>query len=254
MQKRARRGVGWAASIAMVGALASPALAQAPQAPPPPAAPAPAPPAAGAPAAAPAAGGAPAEPSAAPAKATRSAAGYGYSDPPARKGRVVRAAAHHKTGPVASFPGFVAPEGGGSRLSVRLSASVPVEEHAAAGSVTYVLKGARIAHHNDTNALVTVHFNTPVMAARLVPKGGDLHLVVVLRAASTPTHKLTPGAGGAFTLEVEFPKGDFLPPEGGAPAANAPAANAPAGAPAAPSPAVPTPKPVEAPRGPEPKP
>lgn len=271
MHKRARRGIGWAASIlvgAIVGAIAAPALAQAPQAPqaaqapqapqaprapqgPKPRVGAPPPSAAGAPAAprqdAPADGAA-ADPAATPAKAARAAAGYGYSDPPARKGRVGRAAVHHKSGPVASFPGFVAPEGGGSRLSVRLSASVPVEEHAAAGSVTYVLKGARIAHWNDTNTLVTVHFNTPVMAARLVPKGGDLHLVVALRAASTPTHKMTPGAGGAVTFEVDFPKGDFLPPEAGAPGA-APAAPAPGT-----SPATPAPKPVEAPHSPEPKP
>ncbi|HQY64177.1 MAG: hypothetical protein IPF92_17660 [Myxococcales bacterium] len=246
MQKRAHRGLGWVATIAMTAALAAPAFAQAPatqeRKPTKPSGAAPTQPGAPSEPVAPPAGGAAAEPPPPQPKAARSAAGYGYSDPPARKGaRAARPRAVNKTGPIASFPGFSASEGGGSRLSVRLTASVAVEEHAAAGSVTYVLKGARISHWNDTNALVTVHFNTPMVVARLVPKGADLHLIVVLRAPSTPTHKLTPGTGGTFTFEVDFPKGEFLPLEAGA-------------APAKATPATPTPQPVEPPRTPEPKP
>jgi hypothetical protein len=48
---------------------------------------------------------------------------------------------------------------------------VPVEEHKARGSITYVLKNAGARVWNNTNALVTVHFNTPVSRARLVPRG-----------------------------------------------------------------------------------
>lgn len=234
MQKRARRGVGWAASVAIVGLLGAPAFAQAPPA----ATPSASPPGAAAPAA-----DAPGDAAKTPPKPPRSAAGYGYRDAPTRKVRAGRAAPRQKSGPAASFPGFVASDGGGSRVLVRLSASVTVEEHRAAGSITYVLKGAHVAHRNDTHALVTVHFNTPVMTARLVPKGGDLHLVIVLRAPTTPTFKLSPTAG-AFTLEVDFPKGDFLPPEAGAPGAAAPTQ----------APTQPTPQPIAPPRTPEPKP
>ena len=42
---------------------------------------------------------------------------------------------------------------------------------------------------NNTNALVTVHFNTPVTSARLVPHGHDLWFVVAL-ARGRPAHGL----------------------------------------------------------------
>lgn len=161
-------------------------------------------PATDAPAAQPAASG-----SAEPAKVSRPAAGYGWSDtkPKRGSGAAPRARAT-RTGAAATFPSFTASEVG-SRLVVHLSSSTAVEEHKAAGSVTYVLKGAHVNRWNDTNPLVTVHFNTPVAQARLVPHGADLHLVVQLRAAVSPTYKVTAGQGGAASLEIDFPKGEF---------------------------------------------
>jgi hypothetical protein len=110
---------------------------------------------------------------------------------------------------------------GSSRLFVALTQTVQVEEHPAKGVLTYVLKGAHVALHNNTNPLVTVHFNTPVVRARLVPVGTDLHFIVELRAAVTATWKVTPGKDGTSLLMVDFPKGTYLP-TGGAPDAAAP--------------------------------
>ncbi len=148
--------------------------------------------------------------SAEPAKVSRPAAGYGWSDtkPKRGTGAVPRAARATRSGAAATFPSFSASEVG-SRLVVHLSSSTAVEEHKAAGSVTYVLKGAHVNRWNDTNPLVTVHFNTPVAQARLVPHGADLHLVVQLRAAVSPTYKVTAGQAGAASLEIDFPKGEF---------------------------------------------
>ena len=96
------------------------------------------------------------------------------------------------TGPAVAMPGFEQTEGGGSRFFVQLSQAVPVEERRANGSVTYVLKGASPRVWNNTNALVTVHFSTPVSRARLVPSGGDLLFILDLRAASSPTRGAPP--------------------------------------------------------------
>lgn len=177
---------------------------------------APAPPSAAGAAAAPAPNGAaPAaeEPKAEePKKATVPAAGYAYSDKPQRRAaagpRVFR---HAAAGPTATLPGFQELPDGGSRLFVQLTQSVPVQEQKAQGTITYVLKGAHVRLRNNTNALVTVHFNTPVSRARLVPRGNDLLFVVDLRANATPTYKIEDGKDKTATLTVDFAKGDFIP-------------------------------------------
>ena len=74
-----------------------------------------------------------------------------------------------------------------------------------------MLKGAYVDKRNNYNPLVTVHFNTPVTSARLVPHGGDLWFVVDLRAAVTPTVTLDATKDGGSMLRIDFPKGDYLP-------------------------------------------
>jgi hypothetical protein len=208
------------------------ALAQGQPATPPPTATAPAAPAvapvpaatnaapAPAPAPAPAAGTAPADgtvpadgAAATPPKPKVDATGYGYSDPkPTRGGGQPRARRVARvSGPVATLPGFEMTGDGGSRLFVQLTQSVSVEEKRAAGTVTYVLKGARVLKHNNQNALVTVHFNTPVSRARLVPQGNDLLFVVEMRSNVQATWKLEPAKDNSAVLAIDFPKGDFLP-------------------------------------------
>jgi hypothetical protein len=148
--------------------------------------------------------------------------GYGYSDhtpqrpPPPRGGLQVRSGPRHRpvlpaaTGPVATLPGFEMLAEGGSRLFVELSQTVQVDERRARGSLTYVLHGAHVTVHNNTNPLVTVHFNTPVATARLVPAGHDLLFVVSLRADAAATWKINPGKEGSSVLTVDFPKGSYV--------------------------------------------
>lgn len=204
MSRFAARGV---ALVSLVLS-SSVAFAQAPSAAPAPAAPA----GTGAPQAAPAgAAEAPADPAkpGEPPRKVRDAGGYSFSDKPAP--RRARGVARRVSGPVATLPGFEQLPDGGSRVFVQLSTQIPVEERKAQGSVTYVLKGAHVQVHNNTNALVTVHFNTPVSRARLVPSGNDLLLVIDLRAAAQPTWKLSESQDKSAMLVVDFPKGDFLP-------------------------------------------
>jgi hypothetical protein len=148
--------------------------------------------------------------SAAPAP-TRDAAGYAYDDkkPAAARTGARRAMLRKPSGPTVNLPGFEQLPDGGSRLFVQLTQNVQVEERKAQGSITYILKGAHVRVHNNTNALVTVHFNTPVSRARLVPQGNDLHFIVELRAAATPTWKMTDAQDKTSMLTIDFAKGDF---------------------------------------------
>jgi hypothetical protein len=118
--------------------------------------------------------------------------------------------------PAGAVPGFETLADGSSRLFVELTRPVTYETRAGKGTVTYVLKGARVSRQNNTNALVTVHFNTPVTSARLVPHGHDLWFVVALRATVQPTVSMETGKDGGVVMHIELPKGQYLPAEASA--------------------------------------
>ncbi len=67
---------------------------------------------------------------------------------------------------------------------------------------------------------MTVHFNTPVTTARLVPHGHDLWFVVELRADVQPTVSMDAGKDGSAVMRIELPKGAYLPGSAAAPAAS----------------------------------
>jgi hypothetical protein len=167
------------------------------------------------------------EASSAPAKPVVPATGYGWSTPkaaPGGRGHASKAPRAKKNTPGALMPGFETLADGSTRLFVELSQPVPYDTKKAAGSITYVLKGAHVDRRNNYNPLVTVHFNTPVTSARLVPHGKDLWFVVELRANVAPTVAMDTAKEGTAMLRIEFPKGDYLPP---APAAPAPTSDKP---------------------------
>ncbi len=145
------------------------------------------------------------------AKSTGNVGGVSFNDKP-RRPTTATARVSRNTGgaPLATFPGFEQLPDGGSRLFVHVTQKVAVEERKAQGSVTYVLRGARLRVNNDANALITVHFNTPVFRARLTQQGNDLLFVLELRAASTPTFRMNDNTDKTGTLQIDFAKGDFL--------------------------------------------
>jgi hypothetical protein len=178
--------------------------------------------------------------SATPSKPVVPATGYGWSTPkranPGRP-RAPRTTAR-KNSPDALLPGFEVEADGSTRFFVQLTQAVPFETKKARGSLTFVLKGAHVDRRNNTNPLVTVHFNTPVTSARLVPHGNDLWFVLDMRADASPAATMdTPAQGGSATLRIDFPKGNYGPPTA-APASPDDRA-APAGSSATPSPAPP---------------
>jgi hypothetical protein len=139
--------------------------------------------------------------------------------------------------PVATLPGFEMLPDGGSRVFVEVTRKVEVEERRTARVLTYVLKGARVVLRNNENALVTVHFNTPVTEARLLPRGNDLVLTIDLRADAAPSFRVIGEGAGATTLQIDFAKGSFLPSD----AVDVPMAVGTVPAPPPASPSAPTP-------------
>jgi hypothetical protein len=111
----------------------------------------------------------------------------------------------------ALMPGFEMLPDGSTSLFVELTKPAAFETKPTRAVVTYVLKEAHVDRRNNQNPLVTVHFNTPVTSARLLPHGRDLWFVVDLRANVQPTATMQSTKEGAATLRVTFPKGDYLP-------------------------------------------
>jgi hypothetical protein len=166
--------------------------------------------------AAPPASGAPTAP---PSASVVPATGYGWSTTPATPKRHIRAvgAAGRQT-PDAIMPGFEMLADGSSQLYVELTKPVQYDTKATKGAIVYVLKGAHVDKRNNFNPLVTVHFNTPVTSARLVPHGKDLWFVVDLRANVQPTVTMDAAKDGGAILRIGFPSGSYLPMQKVAPA------------------------------------
>lgn len=139
------------------------------------------------------------------------ATGYGWTTPKRTTDYRPTRAAHRGEGPDALMPGFETLADGSTRLFVELSKPVAYETRAGHGTITYVLKDAHVGRRNNQNPLVTVHFNTPVTSARLLPHGRDLLFVIDLRANVQPTVALDAGKDGGSMMRIEFPKGDYLP-------------------------------------------
>jgi len=133
----------------------------------------------------------------------------------AKAGKTTTKGAKKTAANVAQWPGFRLTEDGGSEVMVEFSSNpASPSEHRAAGSVTYVFKGAHVIKSNNQNPLLTVHFNTPVVSARLVPKKGELHLVVDMRpgANAAPTMGMRASSDGdGQQFFVKFPSGSWLP-------------------------------------------
>ena len=144
------------------------------------------------------------------------ATGYGWSTTPKKPGHGPtrpHLRAHMSQSPDAILPGFETLGDGSTRLFVQFTRPVQYTVKPAQGTITCVLKGAHVDRRNNYNPLVTVHFNTPVTSARLVPHGADLWFVVDLRANVTPQVTMDAAKDGGAMLRIEFPRGDYLPGE-----------------------------------------
>jgi hypothetical protein len=141
--------------------------------------------------------------------------GYSWSDKHRPRRHHHRVRLHFDpNAPTAMFPGFRMLPDGRSMVWVNVSRKVPVEVRRAAGRVTYLLGGAQVSIRNNTNALVTTYFDTPLSRARLVPGKQGTQLVLELREKVEPGYKVLKGPGGTMLLQVTLPppSKSFRPP------------------------------------------
>jgi hypothetical protein len=124
---------------------------------------------------------------------------------PPRRGKGKGHAVHTPGAPIAGGAAFYRLDDGSTRVSVEVSEKVPVAENRAQGRLIYRLKGVFIPERTNTLPLVTGYFATPVDRAQLVQDGADVELVIDLRDATAPTHRVVETSRG-MVLQVDFPK------------------------------------------------
>lgn len=107
--------------------------------------------------------------------------------------------------PQVTFTGFHEFEDGSARIWVRLTKAVNVEERTGKSQVTFVLKGAKVPGRNNKNPLLTSHFTSSVMSARLLATKHDAELVVTLKQDVTPKHRIVARPDGTTSVQIDFP-------------------------------------------------
>jgi hypothetical protein len=152
-----------------------------------------------------------ADPAPEPPKAPTNTGGYSWQDAPRKPASKAKPKARFKvkfdrTAPHATFPGFRMLSDGSSVVWVVLDRRVEVVVTRAQGRVSYLMRGAQVSIRNNTHALVTTHFNTPMSRTRLLPVAGGAELVVELREAVEPTHEIVQGPRGMMVLRVRLPR------------------------------------------------
>lgn len=103
-----------------------------------------------------------------------------------------------------TFVGYQSLQGGRGRVFVELSEPVAVEISQAGQVIEYKLVGASVPLKNNKNPLLLSEFSSSALSAVLVPDKKAVRLVITLRSAVSPAHRMvTRGKGAA--LEIELP-------------------------------------------------
>jgi hypothetical protein len=103
-----------------------------------------------------------------------------------------------------TFVGYQSLQGGRGLVFVELSKAVAVEVSRAGQVIEYELVGASVPLKNNKNPLLLRDFSSSALSAVLVADKKAVKLVLTLRSAVSPAHRMvTRGKGAA--LEIELP-------------------------------------------------
>lgn len=103
-----------------------------------------------------------------------------------------------------TFLGYRSLPGGRGVVFVQLSKPVAVEVSRAGQVVEYKLVGASVPLKNNKNPLLLRDFNSSALSAVLVPDKKAVRLVLTLRDAVSPVHRMVASGQGAL-LEIDLP-------------------------------------------------
>ena len=105
--------------------------------------------------------------------------------------------------PTATWVGFRKLSESSALIYVNLTETVPVSSEVKGNTITFTMSGTRIKIKNNKNPLLAEHFGSVVKSAKMVPRGKDVKLIIVLKENVQPTSRVVRNAQGA-TLRVEL--------------------------------------------------
>jgi hypothetical protein len=108
------------------------------------------------------------------------------------------------TGPEITFMGYRAAGGGSGTLFVELSETAVVEVTHGQNRVEYKMLGARVPLRNNKHPLLMQELDSSALSAVLVPGKKAVTLVITLRGAVKPQHRMLSRGKGA-ALEIDLP-------------------------------------------------
>jgi hypothetical protein len=121
----------------------------------------------------------------------------------------------NKDGAWITWPGFTMTETGGSRIFLQTTKSLKYKKKTTKKKIVITFTDTNIFLSNNSNPLVTTHFNTPVRKAYLKKRGKKkVELIVELKSKATAdlTIVQTEVSDGYNYVFLDFAKGDFAKP------------------------------------------
>jgi hypothetical protein len=107
-----------------------------------------------------------------------------------------------------TFSGYQSLPGGRGIVFVEMTDPVAVEVSRSGQVIEYKLIGAKVPLKNNRNPLLLRDFSSSAMTAVLVPDKKAVRLVITLRGAVSPSHRMvTRGKGAALEVELPAPTG-----------------------------------------------
>ena len=114
-----------------------------------------------------------------------------------------------KPGTWVTWPGFLMPEGGGSRFFLQTTVAVDYKITNKKKTLVIRLNNAAIHLSNNRNPLVTTHFNTPVSRAYLKKRGKHVDLILELKVDATPQITQMADQDGYHYMFIDFAPGQY---------------------------------------------
>ncbi len=114
-----------------------------------------------------------------------------------------------KEGTWVTWPGFLMRDELGSRFFIQSTVPLEFTVVTKKNKITIQIKNAKVFLRNNSNPLVTTHFNTPVKRAYLKRRGKNVDVVLEMKTEVIPTVTQSAVGDGYHYMFIDFAPGTY---------------------------------------------